>query len=408
MTRRRSEDGKPGEDRADRTAESVVRALSRLAQEILARKEGAHLVERELATLHLECDLTLDGDGTAAARRLAGEVERRIDEAIRRAVAFRPGRAFCHRCGGSDCDHARPTSSRDVLAAYAPTGMPVWKDFGQLMLDARHERVEDLYRDRPAVLTRVAGAEQVERGVLAAFQHPDFRVWGQLVAGWFDVAGGPAEGKAVVALTAQVIAARSTRRPSPLSLNVIGVAPDGRDLGSLWEKRRELPWRRSVRWAQAALSTVPNRRGRERVVAERVESILLAMARRLERGERARSRRTRHAEERHDSGGRPTRMATGDIRRALPEDLLLDERSEAWVVLGRKGRTHFLADDGRLVSSVRYTREAIAKRRKTGHWVEVDPARARDVLGRARARIDTSEPARSEDPRNRPRDAASE
>jgi hypothetical protein len=38
------------------------------------------------------------------------------------------------------------------------------------------------------------------------------------------------------------------------------------------------------------------------------------------------------------------------------------------VVLGDRGRTHFFTPEGRLVSSVRYSRDAIERKRKTGLW----------------------------------------
>jgi hypothetical protein len=38
------------------------------------------------------------------------------------------------------------------------------------------------------------------------------------------------------------------------------------------------------------------------------------------------------------------------------------------VVLGDRGRTHFFTPDGRLVSSVRYSREAIERKVKLEVW----------------------------------------
>ncbi|NIM62932.1 MAG: hypothetical protein GTO30_15180, partial [Acidobacteria bacterium] len=88
---------------------------------------------------------------------------------------------------------------------------------------------------------------------------------------------------------------------------------------------------------------------------ERVDRILAGLRRRLERDNRARSRRTRHAQERHQSGRRPTRKALEDAREAADEAFMFDPRSGALVVLGDRGRTHFFAPEGKLVSSVRYS-----------------------------------------------------
>jgi hypothetical protein len=109
---------------------------------------------------------------------------------------------------------------------------------------------------------------------------------------------------------------------------------------------------------------------REEQLERRLAGIMRGLARRLERDQRSRSRRTRHAEERHSSGERPTRKAIDDAREAKNESFMVDERSGAIVVLGERGRTHFFTDAGRLVSSVRYSRDAIARKVKLEKWRE--------------------------------------
>ena len=71
---------------------------------------------------------------------------------------------------------------------------------------------------------------------------------------------------------------------------------------------------------------------------------------------------------RHLSGARPTRKAVEDIRTARDDAFMFDEKSGTVVVLGDRGRTHFFTPAGRLVSSVRYSREAIERKRKLGVW----------------------------------------
>jgi len=50
------------------------------------------------------------------------------------------------------------------------------------------------------------------------------------------------------------------------------------------------------------------------------------------------------------------------------EDVLVDERNGTIVVPGERGRMHFYTEDGRLVTSVRYSSEAVAKKRQLGLW----------------------------------------
>ena len=196
---------------------------------------------------------------------------------------------------------------------------------------------------------------------------------GQVVVGFFSFRVRAHDGRGVLALTVQVASSRTRRGALRLGLNLLGRAPSGDGLDQLWEDHRELPWRKSVRWAQAALETLIPKdsgwRGPSReALFQRVDGILQGLARRLEREHRARARRTRHAERRHVSGERPTRKALDDAREAAEEALLVDERSGTMVVLGDRGRTHFFTAEGRLVSSVRYSREAIERKVKLELW----------------------------------------
>ena len=57
-----------------------------------------------------------------------------------------------------------------------------------------------------------------------------------------------------------------------------------------------------------------------------------------------------------------------DARQLVPSDVMVDERNGTLVVAGARGRIHFYTPAGRLVSSVRYSRDAIEKKRKLGLW----------------------------------------
>jgi hypothetical protein len=115
-----------------------------------------------------------------------------------------------------------------------------------------------------------------------------------------------------------------------------------------------------VAWAQAALRTAGT--------DERVGAIMRGLARRLLHERRARARRTVHGDLRHRDGERPTRAALSDLSRVRAEDVLVDERNGTLVVPGERGRMHFYTEDGRLVTSVRYSSEAVAKKRQLGLW----------------------------------------
>lgn len=368
-------------DRGETLGEVAWDVLRRLVRDRLARRPGAHLVEAELTRLDLRLPLTLrgpDAEPASFARQLVDSIDRVLDDAVHHAAAFRPGRAYCHRCENAACEHSTPPSCRHVFVGYAPTGQPRWADFGQMCLDLRVPEVDRLYEQPPAFLTLVHERAELHRGLLQAFDNGRYELLGQVTAGFFSVRARAAEGRGVLALTVQAAASRGKSGRRRFGLNLLGLAPGGQELDTLWDRHDELPWRRAVRWAQGALQTLESQRRRRGAgrrdarsreeLQRRVTGILNGLARRLERDQRSRGRRTRHAEVRHDSGQRPTRKAVDDAREARADALMIDERSGTLVVLGDRGRTHFFSPRGQLVSSVRYSKEAIARKIRLELW----------------------------------------
>ena len=379
------------------SAEAVWRALERFARERLATRPGGHLIETRLERLLLEIRLDLRGPeaGPAAfSRRLEAEIDRLLDDVVQLAAAFRPGRAYCHRCESPSCDHAVPPGPRHVFCSYGPTGVPRWEDFAQLCLDRRHPDVDRLFQepptppargDGPLPTTRGRGLvvlvqqrQDLHGGLLSAFRDRSFDLLGQVTAGFYEPPG-PAEARSVLALTAQVALSRGRGGSRRLGLNLLGRTSDGGDVSLAWAGTQQPPWRPAVLWAQSALAAVPLdgiAGGDERRLARQVEGILHGTARRLAHDRRARGRRTRHAQERHASGARPTRKALDDARAVRSENLLIDERAGTLVVLGERGRTHFFTREGQHVSSVRYSRDAIERKLKLELWRPASRAEA--------------------------------
>lgn len=379
-------------DRSETLGEVAWDVLQRLVRERMARRPGGHLLESELARLDLQLPLVLRGHGAdpeTFARTLVEEIDLMLDDAVQHAASFRPGHAWCHRCDRADCEHSRPPGCRHAFVGYGPTGLPLWQDFAQFCLDRRHPDVDRLFERPPVLITWVHDRQELHGGILRVFHRDAYELLGQVTAGFFPVRSRAEEGRGVLALTVQAAASRSHRGDLRIGLNLLGCAPGGEDLSQLWERQDDLPWWRSVRWAQAALRSLNGRQGSGRgprmgrdELERRVDGILRGLARRLEQDRRSRSRRTRHAERRHLSGERPTRKALEDARRVSRESVRIDERSGTIVILGDRGRTHFFAPNGRLVSSVRYSKDAIARKIKHERWrdataEEIDSLRER-------------------------------
>ena len=375
---------------AGETAGALGRDLhQRIAEEIRRRvlaSPGGHLIDGRLGALDLKVEIDLrhpEAGEEALGGGLDVAIARFVEDAVEAASAFRPGRAFCHHCETAECEHASPQDPREAFAGYLPTGMPHWVEFGQLCLEHRHPRVDRLYDERhPAVLTLA-----MEGAALKADLMPEFHRSGrlhdvnrQICAGLFRVRDLPQSPRGL-AVTFQAVVSQRQQGGRRVGLNVIGGGPVAeRALAVLPPEAK--PWRTAVLWAQARLDHISRRSARGRMSPAafdgRIDSVLQGLSRRIERDLRGRRRRTRHAEERHLSGERPTRKAMDDLRAASAEAILADANHGTLVVLGSRGRTHFFAPEGRLVSSVSYPPETVDKKIRTGRW---RPATAAEIEG---------------------------
>lgn len=377
------------EDRAGALGEIAWDVLSRLVRERLGRKPGGHLVEGTLDSLILRLPLNFrgrDAGPEAFSRRLIGEIDAILEEAIQHAAAVRPGYAPCHRCGSGSCEHGEPPSHRHVFVGYSPTGVPRWEDFAQHCLDRRHPDVDRLYTDPPAFVTLVSAGKEIAAGLLDSVRDGrGYTLSGQVAAGFFPVRTRQDEGRGVMAVTFQVGVSRGVRGGARWGLNVLGRTPRGEPPDMLWERQDAIPWQGPVRWAQSALATLSRSRKVDAAsIEQRVLGILQGLARRLEHERRATGRRTRHAEERHRDGERPTRKAIEDARAATAASVMVDERNGTLVVPGARGRMHFYTPAGRLVSSVRYSASAIERKRKLGLWRPSRPEEAEPLLSKVK------------------------
>jgi hypothetical protein len=191
----------------------------------------------------------------------------------------------------------------------------------------------------------------------------------------------------LLAVTFQIASGKVKNGQRRYFLNIIGSGPDGETLEHLHDRLSPIPWAGAARWAQSALAELERgaRRGsraNDAAVERRIDGLLAGLARRLERGERARDRRTRHASVRHEEGTRPTRMAAADAVRAAEDEVLFDVRRGTIVVLGERGRAHIFNLEGKLVTSVRYHADAISRRRERGVWRPASPAEVELVKNR--------------------------
>lgn len=366
--------------------------LSALVRERLARHPLAHLEATSDAgrDRRLDVRLTIPLAPTGADETSLEEGQRALDHEIdsllsHRAIV-RPGRVYCLRCTSSECEHSLPASSRQIFAGYGPSGLPQFVDFAQWLLERKHPELDRLYTKPPRQVVEVVTEDELTDELLPEFadRRNDFRIHGQVVAGWFEFPSKNAS-PAPLALCLQVVSSAERHRPRRgkgrkkggpprrrLGLGVLTQGPEGESLEDLYARLEGNPWASVVGWTQRVLETIEQsaqgKKGDPDHLNRRIHGALRSVARRLEQGERSRTRRTGHAQKRHHEGDRPTRMAQRDLARARPESVLFDTRRETLIVLGDRGRAHVWNGQGKLVTSIRYSTDSIERKKHQQIW----------------------------------------
>ena len=354
------------EKKGEKELRLALSSLRKAALERAARHPEGYLLDQASERIDLRVELPLRGDARNAVKLLDEEIERAVERALSRLAASRPGAVPCRACDSSSCEHAQCPDSRHVFIGYRSNGTPTFEDFGQWMLDRGDDRVDRLYSDPPGFFALPMTEKELTADLSAEYRNPrsGIRIRGQVVAGWYTVpaVGG---GKAKIALSFQLLSAGPRTQ-----LHIVGWGPAGESLEDVATQLDQAPWQEPASWAHSAALTLGTRRHRNKGPSqnERIVGLLGSLARRLEKSLRGKKRRTHHAENRHRGGERPTRMALSDLARADQGAILFDERHSTAVVLGDRGRTHFFNLEGRIVSSVRYSTDAIAKKRRLKIW----------------------------------------
>lgn len=380
--------------RHSESTERIQQALQLLIDEVrdrIDRHPLGHLVagRGERIDLRLSLPTALrDGQIAKAGHDASESIQEAVQSLLHHSALFQPGRVLCLRCQTATCEHSAPTDSRQVFAGWSPAGLPRFVDFGQWLLQRRDPRVDLLYREPPQVVTVVVPGAELAGNLIPAFKQREdsYRIHAQVAAGWYQAPApnGPSGYRQPFAISLQVISSRtsrSNRHRRRFGLNVLGVGPGGEPLENLYDRLGEIPWGDAVRWAQGVLVGIEGQlesspRTPPEAVEKRIEGMVNAVARRLEKDWRGKERRTRHGQQRHEEKDRPTRMALADLARATPENLLFDTRRETLVVVGDRGRAHVFNLAGKLVTSVRYNPAIIEKRRNNGVW---RPAAAEEI-----------------------------
>lgn len=390
----------PSEDRRVTAAQNALRALIR---DLYGSRFGSASPVPPQIRLSLTLEVSPASSWALEFRPpLTDQIVDVLEETEAQPGAFQPGHVYCFRCRSSGCEHSVPPGPTFVFQHYSPTGIPTWCELVQILLDEHDPRAEDLFAVPPRVVTRVLTGHQLRKAQLTTFGRASrtYAILGQVVAGYYSLpcSGLVAGPVSRFAITLQAVETRAADGAFALRLNVVpGIMHDV--AWAEWLSRPDQSLvRRQLAATGRALETLERKAraarmasgsGAMRDVLQSIPSLLRTLARSLERSDRARLRRTRHALER--SAERPIAKALQDAREAPPERLFVDEKRATWVVAGSSGRTHIFNEDGRHITSFFLAPGALEFRLRTNRWRSMTP----DEATRFRHRMAAGESSRA-------------
>lgn len=361
--------------------EQKLIALVRRAAAAMPHAAGANNAPLDL-TISLRLDPAKNWNPAPPHTPLLRQVQDALEERAIALDAFQRGRVYCYRSRTAWCAEAVPPRPTAIFAGYSPTGMPIWKDLHQYLLDAGDERVDALFAAPPRVLSRSALGRDVKRAMLPELGKASrsYNILGQVVAGYF-AAPSSDDPRDTMAITLQFIECRGAGGVFRLELNIIGVAPDGVAASTLYDygalpalERACRPVERELKHIECLVRQLP----REAPPAERtrllgrVPALLTRLAGLLEQDAVQAVRRTRHAVQRR-ADARPVQCATEDVRSAPADRFLWDEVHHTWIVRGPRGRVHIFSSEARHVTSFNLRIDQVERRIRTRMWRPATP-----------------------------------
>jgi len=362
--------------RANIPSDEVARALRQLrrAMEQAAKRAGGHLPEGWSPEIDLG-STSRDGWDERAIALLDSAREASLSG--KRPPRGPEASLWCCQCKSAECDHAQPPGPRYTFDGYAATGKPTWIPFVELCLRLRPPGMDRLFAEPPGVVSLKCGDQDLSEHRLAAFEASadTWAVMGQVVIGLIaDDLDPRGKGDRFV-LTVQVLKTTYAGR-TRFRLGLLGCSRRHVDTlaarGSERSPAEQL--RRTLRAGRRTLENLEKRRLNEVEETERIDSMLSTLRSDLSRIFSGKGHRTKHAQQRHRSGARPTSQAVSDARSASIEKVLFDVPRETFVILGRKGRAHVFSRTARHVTSMRLEDGEVTRKKNRRRWREVTTA----------------------------------
>jgi hypothetical protein len=371
-----------GKARLQSHLEGVEASLTSAIREAYADMVGAHPDRARPFGMDLRVSIE---PGEPWRLQADPSIEEQIRAAVRematQAEAFRGGSVYCYRCDSPDCPHSHPPRPTNVFGGYSSTGLPVWPEFSQILLERKHPSVDLLYDPSQTDLVAMyIDPEMLKQRQLNVFgrQSKTYDILGQVVFGFLKMRI-PGENRSEperVACTLQAVESRRLDGNPRLELNVLARLSDGSPALDAIKGPYQTRVSDVISSARHRISSLrPPSKGhveKRRAsslpdTASLVADILQGLARKLEKVGRQRGRRTTHAEG-HRTKNRPTSKAWEDAFGAAEESVLWDNHERTFVVLGPRNRVHVFSRQGRHVTSLVLVSEAVRSRKRRKRW----------------------------------------
>lgn len=371
----------PALDRSQRRERAAVDALRTLIRDRAFDRFGARREWNEPVRFSFGVRIDpANGWALAFDPPFDSQLEQQLTDAEAAWGIFVPGLVYCFRCATASCGHASPPAPGMVFRGYSSTGVPEWCEFLQALIEARDERVDQLYAKPPKPLCLVQTGHELRDRQLSSFGRSShsYAILGQVVAGMFLLPASKAANRsgAATALTVQAVETRGAGGQVQVRLNTVvgGVTPEQ------WLELQGSEWQPAlIRALGEVRAGIENVEGRLRLAMEGgrsgaalspifrdVPRLLHRFARTVEQGGRQQVRRTHHAQERRVE--RPVHKALEDADGAAEEALFFDEKTQGRVVCGPAGRTHVFNAEGRHVTTFLLPPDGQAFRLRTQRW----------------------------------------
>ena len=357
----------------------VEKTLSKLIDDARRRILGT---AKPRGSIRVSLDLTVDegGEWKVGEGGLLAVVEQALQEAEVKTGSVQPGRLYCYRCDSPSCPHSLPSRPTEVFRGYSSTGQPKWADLGQVLLEVGHPEVDRLYGPAPMILAWFQNGRELKDRQLHVFgkASKSYDILCQIVTGYYRYGmefGGEVK-EQVFALTLQAVESRKVPGRVKLDLNVIGLLPGPGEVHEFLSEGVDRSIGGAIRNGRGKLQEFerlllemdkPSEKARRSEILSRVPGVLRELARSIEQVGRRRKRRTQHAEERKRAD-RPIQTAIKEARGCDVGKILVDEKKETIIILGRKNRIHIFNYNGKHVTSLFLRPDEVDRRIRRKGW----------------------------------------